>query len=261
MVTVRYQGKLFTPELRAAALDAVRGGERVIDVAARFDIAEVTLRDWMRKAGVRIGPAKTVRRSTAEERAAAVERYIAGESANDIARSLGCSDITVHAWLKRAGVPRRKIRSTPEIRAEAVRLYLEEHLTTREIGERLGFERDPVSKWLKEADVSGLVENARRSEAVSLYAAGVPLKEIERRIGLHYQTIHVWVDRSGVSRRKPRATDAQKQRAIVLYKRGMSSADVGAEVGMSERSVLRALHAAGVPVRSPGGPGSRFVRG
>lgn len=131
-----------------------------------------------RRAAHREGPrvrGGSERQITADQRAARdkeiLELHGAGLSGVEIARRLGCSPPTVSQALRRAGVPRSnggRPRKSEEGRHRvkrwrAVRWYLEDGLSQREIAARLGVSQATISEWLCQLQViTPLARGGRR---------------------------------------------------------------------------------------------------
>ena len=92
-----------------------------------------------------------------------------------------------------------------------------------------------------------------RSEEVenlkSDYLAGTPVLELTKRYGITRQTVLEHMRRLAVPRRHPKLDPRGVSRAEALYRRGKSLASVGAALEVDPGTVLRALIAAGVPIR------------
>jgi DNA-binding CsgD family transcriptional regulator len=75
---------------------------------------------------------------------------------NEIAKIYGCNRDTVRLAMKRFGIePRGKIRKpmSEDLKSNLIILYLEQRLSTREIGKILGHSHDYVSDKLKELGI------------------------------------------------------------------------------------------------------------
>ncbi len=122
-----------TPEQKQLALRLYQEGQSIYDVARELGCAPQSVHKWLVAAGVprrskaegtqrafeKSGRGAETRQHRAEvkvtkdalvaERAAAVERYLRGESASAIGRSLGRPTITISNWLKAASVEQRSL--------------------------------------------------------------------------------------------------------------------------------------------------------
>jgi transposase-like protein len=86
------------------------------------------------------------------ERSELVERYEAGESANDLARRFGVHRTTVTQQLKRAGVQTRCRSLSKRDVAKAVKLY-RDGKSLAQVGDHLGVHANTIRKALLEAGV------------------------------------------------------------------------------------------------------------
>jgi hypothetical protein len=85
-------------------IDAYISGEGISKVADRWKIARPTAKRILVEAGVTLRPRSTVTEMDAEARATLVRRYRDGESAPDIAKSVGCNYVTIYRLLRQAGI-------------------------------------------------------------------------------------------------------------------------------------------------------------
>jgi hypothetical protein len=92
-------------------IDAYVGGEGISKVAERWRIARPTAKRIIVESGITLRPRSTITEMDAEARAALVQRYRDGESAPDIAKSIGCDHVTIYRLLRQAGI---EIRSQSE---------------------------------------------------------------------------------------------------------------------------------------------------
>jgi DNA-binding CsgD family transcriptional regulator len=91
--------------------EAYLSGESAASIGQRFRITPETVRNYLKKEGVPIRPARFW---TEERKAEAVRRYEAGESQQEIANALGCHQTAVSYTLSRLGVVPRKPMPTWE---------------------------------------------------------------------------------------------------------------------------------------------------
>lgn len=78
-------------------------------------------------------------------------------SFKEVAHRLGVGAVTVYRWCREAGVSRPHSVSNfvaPGVREEAVRIYVEEELSTREVAHKLGVSARAVCGWVREAGVT-----------------------------------------------------------------------------------------------------------
>jgi len=86
-----------------------------------------------------------LRKFTEEQRDAVVTEYASGKSTHVIHKEYGFGKNTIKRWVREAGIM-RPARQTPQnIKDEIMRLYLEEFMTPREIGPRVGMTEAAVN--------------------------------------------------------------------------------------------------------------------
>jgi transposase len=90
------------------------------------------------------------------------------------------------------------------------------------------------------------------SELVAEYEAGMPVRALAARFGLHRGTVLQVVKRSGVTRRLAYSTPAQRKHAAALYEQGYSLSQVAKRVGVSAPTVKAAVLAEGGTIRPKG---------
>jgi transposase-like protein len=139
----------YAPDVQAAAIERVRSGERVAQVAKDLDVPRGTVSTWIH----RPGSAPEVRRLkqySQGERKAALERLRAGESSTSVAESMGIPSATLSGWREAAGI--EKTRALPRPKPEqserrmAVLELHNEGLGSAEIARKLGVGPAAVSK-------------------------------------------------------------------------------------------------------------------
>jgi transposase-like protein len=118
-------------------------------------------------------------------RAAAVERYVAGESSGDVARAVGCSVPAVLEWLQKAGVAIRSRTGAQSPRGERLRA------AARTAGQS--------SQPPAPAPTRRRYDAAIMARAVERYAAGESSYVIAREVGCTGPTVLDWVRRAGVA--------------------------------------------------------------
>lgn len=107
----------------ASVREQLAAGASLTDAAAALGISYKTVQSAARALGVR--PATRARPVYSSAlRAQAVQRYARGESAGEVARSLGTSDSWVLAQVKKAGVDVRRPGKLADRREEVERRYL-----------------------------------------------------------------------------------------------------------------------------------------
>lgn len=101
--------RALTPEREAHALDLIRAGRTIVQVAAALDVSYRTVSRLAKSAGVtaRRGHRADASIIPASSLSAVPARYAAGESSGAIARDLGVSDVRVLSLVHAAGVALR----------------------------------------------------------------------------------------------------------------------------------------------------------
>ena len=153
---------------------------------------------------------------------------------------------------------------------EAIRLYVEEGLTLKEVGARLGVSPSTVWGVLQKAAVTRRRANVteRNDEIARLYAEGdLTLKEIGERFSLSKERVRQIATRAGVPRKKggrtprggrryalvPRDMWKYKQEIIHLYvDKRLSLKEIGERFGRSHVAIIHLLEAADIRRRVRG---------
>ena len=79
-----------------------------------------------------------------------------------------------------------------------------------------------------------------RRRVIELYGMNIPLQDIARDVGINRSTIHRLRKQEGLSR-KPRFTDADRQRAAQLRRQGMTLVEIATELGFCRNTIQRQL--------------------
>ena len=111
---------------------------------------------------------------------------------------------------------------------------------------------------------------AIHQEALQLYCSGLSMRSIALRLGVGATIVHGWVDFAGLERHEPTHNTATHtkpkspyppfihERAISLYKTGLSAYAIAQEFGVAGQTILNWLITADVPRRATSLK-SRFV--
>ena len=189
-----------------------------------------------------------------------------GATQASIATMLGTAPGTVSRWLAEIGIgePDRRID-----RAELRALYVDEELTVREVGDRLGVPKNRIIRELALAGIQRRSRHTRRPRGhrlavtderlVDLYVdRGLPLAQLGAELGVSEEYLRRRLRKAGITKRpgtfgrRHAASNRVVARACLLYSAGLTMADVAAELGVSATQVGLILTEAGVPVRPPG---------
>lgn len=88
---------------------------------------------------------------------------------------------------------------------------------------------------------------------VADYEAGIPVRAISAKYGVHRGTIPKLIRRAGVPMRVPGLNTENQTRTRDLYENGMTLEEVGREVGVCADTVRQAVLDAGGRIRLRGG--------
>jgi hypothetical protein len=152
-------------------------------------------------------------------------------------------------------------------------LYLCEGQSTYRIAQIVGMDRQRVTRLLRKAGVmlrsrgAGGTRPGRRADPPGLDAAltglylgqGLTAAQVGARIGMPGRTVQDRLREHGIRRRTRGGWQREDRRSLpagplrALYAAdGLSAADVGRELGVSGKAVLRAAHELGLAVRAGG---------
>jgi len=92
----------------------------------------------------------------------------------------------------------------------------------------------------------------RRAELVEDYEAGMPVRAIAAKYGVHRGTIPTFVLRAGAPFRTPGLDDAGRARAIALYAEGLTLQEVAERLDVDDKTVRNAVIAEGGRIRPRG---------
>ncbi|WP_232299654.1 helix-turn-helix domain-containing protein [Leucobacter komagatae] len=93
---------------------------------------------------------------------------------------------------------------------------------------------------------------SNRKDLLAGYAEGVPVQELARRFNVHRATVREIARRAGHASRKPELSDDKRAEAARLYKDGLTLAQVGEYLGISDEGVRAAVVARGGTIRPRG---------
>lgn len=195
-----------------------------------------------------------------------------GMNQAQLADRFGVARGTASRWLAECGIGR------PDARADAERLrglYVEQRLTTREVGAELGVSHNRVIRELALAGIPRRSRHERRPrdrrtevtrEALEeLYVRrGLSVRELTALLGVSDEYLRKRLRECGFAKRRgtfrPKLSRSRGEivdDAARLYdEAGMSLRDVAAHLEVSATIVREMLHEAGVTVRPPGRWGS-----
>jgi lambda repressor-like predicted transcriptional regulator len=97
------------------------------------------------------------------------------------------------------------------------------------------------------------LNSVQAKELTAAYRAGMTIKELAQRYGVHRTTVSTMLRRSNVELRQRGLAASEVTEATRLFQRGWSLARLGARYAVDDMTVRRYLLLAGVVMRSPKG--------
>lgn len=176
-------------------------------------------------------------------------------SASEIAEEFGCSESTIHRWLRTFGIEANEEKPWTD-EGLLRELYVEEDLTSEEIAEQVGCGHTTVLRWLKKYDVG---QNDKqplwqyKGILRTLYKENDwTIKEIGDELGAHKGTIRSWLRRHNIE--TPGRGGGKYQDPTVLrrmYKeKEMSVTDIADELECSHGTISYWLARHDIPTRT-----------
>lgn len=164
-------------------------GMNTYEIAKTIGVSNVTISRWLKKYGISmrtISEARlkgAVKPSKMELERMYLDEYMNAYKIGDIVR---VSNVTILVWLKEYGIPMRnnseihfKNRVVKPSKKELTRMYLEEKMSTYEIGNDVGVSDRMIGVWLKECKIP-----MRTTSEAMLIRSVKPLEENLRRMYL-----------------------------------------------------------------------------
>ncbi len=176
--------------------------------------------------------------------------------------------------LPRSPGARRADRTADEIVSEVVSLYVDDGLSTYRIGEQLGIDRQRVTRILHRAGVPVAPRGKSRSRPLRVEDDGTEAElrrlylddrlgtpAIGALLGIPERRVRDRLARYGIDRRHKGGWDRTDRTTVepgsiedLYVKKELPAEQVGSELGVNRRIVLRAAHSYGLPVREGGTP-------
>jgi transposase-like protein len=189
-----------------------------------------------------------------------------GRSAADLAAEMGVSEQSVLRYLHRYGIEVRRGGGSNLAdllgRAFLEREYVEGGRSAADIAAEVGVSEQSVLRYLHRHAIpirarhpnslgDVLTEAYLHEEYV---VKGRSVAALAREHGVSDQAIRNWLRRRDIASRRPGGTQARDRLTFAYLhreyeQRGRSVAEIAAQVGVSEQSVLRYLHRHGIEVR------------
>ncbi|MGC4152315.1 MAG: helix-turn-helix domain-containing protein [Propionicimonas sp.] len=93
---------------------------------------------------------------------------------------------------------------------------------------------------------------SNRAALLDSYAAGVPVRELADRFGVHRATVSELVRRAGIPIRQPGLPEGIRREAARLYKEGLTLPQVAARLSISKDGARAGILACGGTIRPRG---------
>jgi predicted transcriptional regulator len=256
----------------------VRGGRSLRSVAEEYGLSVGELRELVVGYGLPLhqGTAPTARGTAALTADYLRQEYVErARSAAAIAAEAGVSEQSVLRYLHRHGIEVRRGAAnlaevlTPDFLRSR---YLDAGASAAEIAAEAGVSEQSVLRYLHRAGiplrarrVAGLEQTLTRDYLQAEYVDKQrSVADLAREHGVSEQAVRNWLKRRGIPTRRTGSGSAHPRLTMAFLRRvygrqGKPVAEIAAEVGVSEQTVLRYLHRYGIPVtrhRSPGNPAS-----
>lgn len=243
-------------------------------LAERFGMSSGTVWARLKAAGVEFRKRGVQPRLDSDD----LRRWYVDErlSTIDIARKTGMSTTGVTAALERAGIPRRPLNGSelPIDDAILAQLYVEQRRSVAEIAEQYQVAPWAVTRRLRAGEIhrqpgrpaGAHVDRPTRTELHELYVTQHrSMSDIAARFGVPDPTVRRWLEQAQIRLRRPSEVQGlrpggspamTRERLMQWYVTEQRTAQqIAAELGVTRRIVISALHSLRIPVR-PSGPSS-----
>ncbi|WP_194891174.1 hypothetical protein [Catenulispora pinisilvae] len=161
--------------------------------------------------------------------------------------------------LNNAGVSiRSNRRRRPVSEAELRRLYLEEKVSVRALSKRWQVSTGTVDRWLAAAGAITPPDGLDTAKLRRLYDAGLPVREIARRLGCPVTALDAALTHAGIPRRPTSAVRSDREHDATITDAilrqvyvgdGLTLKDAAAKLGVSRRYLGERLEKAGLVKR------------
>lgn len=234
------------------------------EIAVLLSISRARVAAVMRDAGI---PRRTLSKVCPVDPDTLREMILGGASTAALASKYGVAHDTAARWLTEAGLLHDPMVDPGLLRE----LYVDKHLTTREVAAELKITKARVIRALTAAGIPARPRSVRRPRgnraavtdaalAEVYYRPGMTIAKARKLFGVSDEYLRRRITEAGLTKRPgtflPRSAwepDDLQARAVQLYATGLTMREVGAQLGVSSSTVSYALHAAKVPVRPGGG--------
>jgi DNA-directed RNA polymerase specialized sigma24 family protein len=220
--------------------------------------------DILKRHGIKTREPRPLRALSPKQQEEVIAAYEAGMSQPEISEVFGVYPSTVSRILKRRGVKFRRYRA---LRDEQERVLVSAYLggsPGRVVAKAFGISHQTVYDILKRHGIKTREPRPLRAlspreedEVVAAYEAGMSQTEIGEVLGVSQGTVYKILKRHGIKTREPRRSRAlspkEEDEVISVYEAGMSQAEIGEVLGVSQQTVSRILERRGVKTRNPSG--------
>ena len=192
--------------LRREAVSAYLGGATLREAGQRVGVRPDRVSKWVKAAGHEMRRNSKLNKFSHETRRRAVAAYLAGESAEALAKRHGVSAGVVSRWIRAAGHSLRGSLDRSKFSAATRKLAVEDHLageSLKAVAERFGANRGTISAWVHAAghEVRAVdqhkLSKEDRQQAVQSYLDGASSEEVGKRFGVDRTTVADWVKAAG----------------------------------------------------------------
>jgi len=220
------------------------------EVARRFGLHENTVSKWRKAAGLS-GTHNSAGNSTIDStvKEEAMQLIRDGISGHEVAKQLGVHVNTVSRWRKAAGLSgthksagNSTIDST--VKEEALQM-VRDGVSGTEVAKQLGVSTHTVSKWRKEAGLSGVHNSAFDStfkeEAMQMIRDGVSGTEVAKQLGVSTHTVSKWRKEAGLSGIKwsKKYSIENENDVIDLLREGKTHSEISSISGIGPKTIRK----------------------
>lgn len=225
-----------------------QGGQSLEEIADAMATSPSTVRRQLLAAGVELRPAGTPRRRPDRD---TLQRHLAARLIRaQIADRYGVGCAAVSNWLTRTGL-RPATPPRPTI-AELHRLYIQEELTLREIGDQLHVTKQAVGGWLADAGIPTRERPTHPAHGSAALICQMYVDEqlscaqIGQQLRSSSATIARVLQRNQIPRRRPQPPALTRPQLETGLDQGMTATEIARQHGCSVSAACRALKREGL---------------
>lgn len=244
---------------RFRAVELYRAGASIETAAKEIGRAQFFVWDALSRAGIKRRPGgrpkgseRPERRIAAHVMDAAVERYLAGNSAKEIGNEGTVSKTTLLRELRRRGISIRTKygRGLAYEGTELIVAAYAQGKSLARVAAEFGCSKRTVLRYVQQAGVETrpVERTTDHGRIIALYRDGMSARNTAAEIGCTVPHVFLVLRRNGISPRRAqgRASAVDVAEAIRLYRSGSPPEVIGQMFGVSHGTVHSVLHAAGV---------------